>query len=100
MQVNAIQGDLNTYCTEPEDKVEYDEWRLGLFDLEEKKLEIDSLISENGVVKEIYNEVVPSKVDNHSFWSRYFYRVHMKMKMKMKMKIKMAMATIKMGLRI
>ena len=33
MQVNTIQRDSNTYCSEPEDKVEYDEWRLGFFDL-------------------------------------------------------------------
>jgi hypothetical protein len=33
------------------------------------------LTRENEVVKVIYNEVVPSKVDNQSFWSRYFYRM-------------------------
>jgi len=33
------------------------------------------LTRENEVVKGIYNEVVPSKVDNQSFWSRYFYRM-------------------------
>ena len=33
------------------------------------------LTRENEVVKRIYNEVVPSKVDNQSFWSRYFYRM-------------------------
>ncbi|KAF2287802.1 hypothetical protein GH714_002773 [Hevea brasiliensis] len=76
MQVRAIQCDLNTYCTEPEDKVEFDRWRLGSFSLEEKKEEIEKLISENGFVKEIYNEVVPDRVDNEGFWSRYFYRVH------------------------
>eukprot|EP00257_Ricinus_communis_P015426 XP_015573339.1 protein DOS2 isoform X2 [Ricinus communis] len=76
MQLNAIQCDLNTYCNEPEDKVEYENWILGFFDLEEKKLEIDSLLGENRVVEEFYNELVPSRVDSGSFWSRYFYKVH------------------------
>jgi len=33
------------------------------------------LIRENEAVKGIYNEVVPSKVDNQSYWCRYFYRM-------------------------
>jgi hypothetical protein len=39
------------------------------------KRKMKGLTRENEVVKGIYNEVVPSKVDNQSFWSRYFYRM-------------------------
>ena len=39
------------------------------------KRKMKGLTRENEVVKRIYNEVVPSKVDNQSFWSRYFYRM-------------------------
>ncbi|XP_050220557.1 uncharacterized protein LOC126670778 [Mercurialis annua] len=76
MRVNAIQCDFNTYCNEPEDKVDYENWRLGVFNMEDTESEINSLISENKVIKEIYDEVVPSKVDNQTFWSRYFYKLH------------------------
>ncbi|KDP40072.1 hypothetical protein JCGZ_02070 [Jatropha curcas] len=76
MQVRSIQCDLNTYCIEPEDKVEYENWRLGSFSMEDKKEEIENLFSENRTIKEIYNDVVPSRVDNEGFWSRYFYKMH------------------------
>ncbi|KAL6970348.1 hypothetical protein U1Q18_030046 [Sarracenia purpurea var. burkii] len=74
-QIRAIQCDLNTYCKEPEDLEEFNEWKLG-FKLDEKAEEIESLIEENGSIEEIYNEVVPSTVDGDTFWSRYFYRVY------------------------
>ncbi|PSS01465.1 BSD domain-containing protein [Actinidia chinensis var. chinensis] len=74
-QIRAIQCDLNTYCKEPEDLKEYNEWKLG-FKLGEKGGEIGDLIEENGSIEEIYNEVVPGVVDEETFWSRYFYRVY------------------------
>lgn len=74
-QIKAIQCDLNTYCEEPGDLDEYKEWKLG-FVLDEKRNDIDELVEENAVVKEIYKEIVPSRVDYEAFWSRYFYRVY------------------------
>ncbi|XP_057467138.1 uncharacterized protein LOC130756609 [Actinidia eriantha] len=74
-QIRAFQCDLNTYCKEPEDLEEYNEWKLG-FKLGEKGGQIGDLIEENGSIEEIYNEVVPGVVDEETFWSRYFYRVY------------------------
>ncbi|XP_050373139.1 protein DOS2 [Argentina anserina] len=74
-QVRAIQGSMSTYLEEVEDLESYREWKLG-FVLEEKAEEIESLVRENGVIGEIREEIVPGKVDDGSFWSRYFYRVH------------------------
>ena len=74
-QVHALQSDLDTYCSEPEDKVDYEKWKLGGLVMDEKKEEIERLITENGVIRDIYNEVVPNRVDDESFWSRYFYRM-------------------------
>ncbi|KAJ6981059.1 hypothetical protein NC653_024446 [Populus alba x Populus x berolinensis] len=74
-QVHAFQSDLDTYCSEPEDKVDYEKWKLGGLVMDEKKEEIERLITENGVIRDIYNEVVPNRVDDESFWSRYFYRM-------------------------
>ncbi|CAI0559995.1 unnamed protein product [Linum tenue] len=75
-QLLALQSNLNTYCREPEDKEGYDGWRLGLRSsvVEEKRDEIEKLLTENEVVREIYDEVMPSKVNIETFWSRYFYR--------------------------
>ncbi|XP_028065950.1 BSD domain-containing protein 1-like [Camellia sinensis] len=75
-QIRGVQCDLNTYCKEPEEDLEeYNEWKLR-FNLDEMGGEIEDLIEENGVIEEIYNEVVPGTVDRESFWSRYFFRVY------------------------
>ncbi|KAK2646837.1 hypothetical protein Ddye_022032 [Dipteronia dyeriana] len=79
MQLNAIQCNYDTYCTEPEDLEEYERWRQGfVLDDDERSREIESLVSANGVIGEIYKEVVCASelVDEETFWSRYFYRVH------------------------
>ena len=74
--MRSIQCDLNTYLDEPkEDFQAYDEWKLG-FVLDEKANEIENLIGENAVIGEIYEDIVPTRVDKESFWSRYFYRMH------------------------
>ncbi|KAM3755308.1 hypothetical protein ACB098_02G031100 [Castanea mollissima] len=73
-QVRAVQCDLNTYLEEPKEE-DLEEWKLG-FVLEEKGKEIEDLIRENPVVEEIYENIVPTRVDKESFWIRYFYRVH------------------------
>ncbi|KAF5752251.1 protein DOS2 [Tripterygium wilfordii] len=75
VKLRAIQSDLDTYCTEPEDVGEYEEWR-SRFVVDEKGKEIEDLIEENPVIGEFYGRVVPSIIDNESFWSRYFYKVH------------------------
>lgn len=74
-QVRALQCDMDTYCSEPGDKEDYEKWESEGFVFEEKNEEIKRLISENEVVNQIYYKVVPSKVDDQSFWSRYFYRL-------------------------
>ncbi|XP_009609401.1 uncharacterized protein [Nicotiana tomentosiformis] len=73
--IRAVQCDAKTYCEEPEDSSDYNEWKLG-FVLEEKSGEIEDLIKENGVIDEIYSEVVPDRIDREMFWSRYFYKVY------------------------
>nr|GMD80548.1 BSD domain-containing protein 1-like [Ipomoea batatas] len=73
--IRAIQCDAKTYCEEPEDSEDYNEWKLG-FVFEEKLGEIGDLVEENNVIGEIYSEIVPSNVDRETFWSRYFYKIH------------------------
>ncbi|KAK9139551.1 hypothetical protein Scep_009232 [Stephania cephalantha] len=75
LQVNAIQSDLNTYCECPEDLEDFDRWKEG-FQLEERSEEIEDLVGENDVMEEVYAKLVPSSVDDETFWTRYFYRVY------------------------
>lgn len=79
-QLNAIQCDHDTYCTEPEDMEDFERWRSGFkVDDYEMRGEIDSLVSGDGVVSKVYRELVcgSSKVvDEDTFWCRYFFRVH------------------------
>lgn len=74
-QIRGIQCDLNTYCKEVEELDEFNEWKLG-FVLDERVEEIEDLIEENGVIEEIYYEIVPNKVDRATFWERHFFRVY------------------------
>lgn len=78
-QIRMIQCDMNTYLEEIEDLDDYNEWKLG-FVLDDNVDEIEDLISGNGVIEEIYNEIVPGRVDEEVFWSRYFYRAYKVMK--------------------
>ncbi|KAK9076110.1 hypothetical protein SSX86_004443 [Deinandra increscens subsp. villosa] len=92
-QIRTIQSDMNTYLKDPEDVVEYNEWKLG-FEFDAKLGEIDGIMNENdGVVGEIYREIVPSRVDENSFWVRYFYRVY-KVKMAEEARVKLVKRAI------
>ncbi|KAK9137121.1 hypothetical protein Sjap_007715 [Stephania japonica] len=75
LQVNAIQSDLNTYCESPEDLEDFDRWKEG-FELGERSEEIEDLVGESGVMEGVYAKLVPSSVDDETFWTRYFYRIY------------------------
>lgn len=71
--VRSLQCSVKTYCEEVEDS-DYIEWKMG-FRLVEKGGEIERLVEGNVVIREIYDEVVPKKVDEETFWCLYFYKV-------------------------
>ncbi|CAN0890185.1 BSD domain-containing protein 1 [Linum grandiflorum] len=75
-QVRVIQGDTSTYCEEPDDLEDYGKWKSSEFVIEECRDEIISLLEGNGAVDAIYRKVVPGVVDEETFWSRYYYRIH------------------------
>ncbi|KAL3626056.1 hypothetical protein CASFOL_029605 [Castilleja foliolosa] len=91
-QLSLIQSDLSTYCEEPEDLEEYSKWKLG-FRLGEKKDEIKDLIGGNGDLEGAYEKVVPSVVDQETFFCRYFYRVD-KLKQQDKVRANLVKRTI------
>ncbi|XWS08694.1 hypothetical protein CRYUN_Cryun40dG0023100 [Craigia yunnanensis] len=74
MQIRALQSDKSTYCMEPEDLEDFENWKLG-FNLEEKKGEIEDLFNENPVIADIFKEVVSDEVESKRYWSNFFYKV-------------------------
>ncbi|KAK1387668.1 BSD domain-containing protein [Heracleum sosnowskyi] len=72
--VRGVECDLNTYIREVEDVEEFEEWKRG-FVLEERAEEVLEMVEGNGVIKEIFDEVVPGKVEEEVFWERLFFRV-------------------------
>ncbi|GAB4843499.1 hypothetical protein Ancab_013460 [Ancistrocladus abbreviatus] len=75
VRMREIQCNSRTYGEEPEDKDDYQEWKVG-FVLDDKGEEIENLMSENRVIERMYLELVPLMVDREVFWTRYFYKVY------------------------
>ncbi|XP_019188465.1 PREDICTED: BSD domain-containing protein 1 [Ipomoea nil] len=74
-QLTTIRNDPATFTDEPEDLDEYRKWKSE-FNLNDKRPEFEELIGENGGLDGVYKRLVPSVVDEDTFWCRYFYRVH------------------------
>ncbi|XP_074339472.1 uncharacterized protein LOC141677434 [Apium graveolens] len=75
--VRGVECDMNTYCREIEEECEeeFEEWRKGV-KVEERAREVEEAVERNGVIREIYEEVVGSgKVEEGVFWERLFFRV-------------------------
>ncbi|GMI72086.1 hypothetical protein like AT4G13110 [Hibiscus trionum] len=79
MQIRALQSDRSTYCMEPEDLEDFENWKLG-FNLEEKKGEIEDLLSENSVIRIIFKEVDSDEGGSKRYWCNYFYKLNRLMK--------------------
>nr|GMD22128.1 BSD domain-containing protein 1 [Ipomoea batatas] len=74
-QLTAIQNDPASFTEEPEDLDDYRKWKSE-FNLNDQRTEFEDLIGENGGLEGVYKRLVPSVVDEDTFWCRYFYRVH------------------------
>ncbi|KAL4285488.1 hypothetical protein GQ457_16G030290 [Hibiscus cannabinus] len=79
MQIRALQSDTSTYCMEPEDLEDFENWKLG-FNLEEKKGEIEDLLTENSVIRIIFKEVDSDEAESKRYWCNYFYKLNRLMK--------------------
>uniref|UniRef100_F1KXJ9 BSD domain-containing protein 1 n=1 Tax=Ascaris suum TaxID=6253 RepID=F1KXJ9_ASCSU len=72
----AIQTDRQTYLAEPEgDEHLFTLWQ-DEFKLSEHDQEINGLLKNCPPMRGLYQELVPSVVDNLTFWRRYFYKVY------------------------
>lgn len=71
-----IQNSEETFLKPPLNNIElYKDW-LKEFKLSEYNGEINILLANNPKLREIYAKFVPSRVDNHTFWNRYFFKVY------------------------
>ncbi|KAJ2239495.1 hypothetical protein GGI13_007997 [Coemansia sp. RSA 455] len=77
-QLAAIQESADTYLVDPRGQVNtgFMEF-IGEFSLDDQQDEIDVLRKENHVVAQMHKELVPEKVTEAEFWTRYFYQAWM-----------------------
>ncbi|CAM8932877.1 unnamed protein product [Rhodiola kirilowii] len=73
--IRAMQCDENTFRQEPDNKGDYDDWKLG-FAVGDKGSEIMDLIGENDAMEGFYKRLVPKELDHETFWCRYYYKLH------------------------
>ncbi|KAI6185419.1 BSD domain-containing protein [Aphelenchoides besseyi] len=74
-QLLEYQNNENTFTQPPTQNLEmYKDW-LKEFKVSEYNGEINLLLSNNPKLREIYAKIVPLKVDNYTFWNRYFFKI-------------------------
>jgi len=75
-QLLEFQNNEQTFLKAPTQNIDlYKDW-LKEFRLSEYNGEINILLGGNPKLREIYAKIVPGKVDNHTFWNRYFFKVY------------------------
>eukprot|EP01023_Acetabularia_acetabulum_P066748 TRINITY_DN9052_c1_g1_i3.p1 TRINITY_DN9052_c1_g1~~TRINITY_DN9052_c1_g1_i3.p1 ORF type:complete len:311 (-),score=58.37 TRINITY_DN9052_c1_g1_i3:1165-2097(-) len=74
--VSTMQRQSSTYIEELPDVEAFAKFKSG-FQLDEKKQEIDGLLAINSFMSTLHQRLVPQIVDDYTFWSRYFYQLHL-----------------------
>ena len=75
-KVSAMQRDSSTYCDEPEDLEYYEVWESH-FVLAEHEAQVEETLSGNAFLLELQSRIVPLIVDRETFWTQYFFRLHL-----------------------
>ncbi|UPQ98190.1 BSD domain-containing protein [Chloropicon primus] len=75
-KVSAMQRDSSTYCDEPEDFLYFETWGSH-FDLKDYKAQVEETLKGNAFMLELQSRIVPLIVDYETFWTQYFFRLHM-----------------------
>ncbi|XP_062208416.1 uncharacterized protein LOC133909888 [Phragmites australis] len=74
-QVLALRADPTTFTEEPEDVEGFARWRV-LFSIDEMREQIEGVLRESPGLVSFVERLVPSVVDNETFWCRYFFAVN------------------------
>ncbi|KAJ1825330.1 hypothetical protein GGH91_001398 [Coemansia sp. RSA 2671] len=77
-QLAAIQESADTYLVDPRGLVNtgFMEF-IGEFSLDNKQSEVEALLRESPAVAQMHKDLVPEKVAEAEFWTRYFYQAWM-----------------------
>ncbi|KAJ2493172.1 hypothetical protein IWW37_000822 [Coemansia sp. RSA 2050] len=77
-QLAAIQESTDTYLVDPRGLVNTGFMDfIGEFSLDDKQDEVEALLKENPAVAQMHKDLVPGKVAESEFWTRYFYQAWM-----------------------
>ncbi|ODM91661.1 BSD domain-containing protein 1 [Orchesella cincta] len=74
-KIYSLATKEEVFLKDPEDIKSYEAWLL-TFDLDQKKCEMDDLLSANPHLHLHHSHLVPEKVSHLVFWHRFYYRVH------------------------
>lgn len=70
-----IQANPDTYCKPATDLAAFEKWGEG-FDLDQVANQCISILHKHGAIANLYIKVVPSMVEEDTFWMRYFFAKH------------------------
>ncbi|GMT09300.1 hypothetical protein PFISCL1PPCAC_597 [Pristionchus fissidentatus] len=76
IRLMELQASEDTFLVPPEESADYDTF-AELFSISEHDGEINHLLSTNPPMRAIFSSLVPEKVDNVTFWMRYFYKLEL-----------------------
>uniref|UniRef100_A0A8R1Z9L7 BSD domain-containing protein n=1 Tax=Pristionchus pacificus TaxID=54126 RepID=A0A8R1Z9L7_PRIPA len=74
IRLMELQTSEDTFLVPPEESNDYDVFAEH-FSISEHDGEINHLLSTNPPMRSIFSSLVPEKVDNVTFWMRYFYKL-------------------------
>lgn len=76
VKVYELQSNPDTYCEPADDLDGFEAWGRN-FDLDASADECIEILSTHGSIAELYERVVPTIVEEDTFWMRYFYAKHL-----------------------
>jgi BSD domain len=72
-----LETNPDTYCEPAADLDALAAWKTAFsYDLEARSAECISLLERHASISDLYERVVPSAIDEETFWLRYFYARH------------------------
>ncbi|GMR58214.1 hypothetical protein PMAYCL1PPCAC_28409, partial [Pristionchus mayeri] len=74
IRLMELQTSEETFLVPPEESADYDAF-AEQFSISEHDGEINHLLSTNPPMRSLFSSLVPEKVDNVTFWMRYFYKL-------------------------
>eukprot|EP00171_Calliarthron_tuberculosum_P008769 IDg8769t1 len=70
-----IQANPDTYCKPATDLAAFEKWG-DKFDLDQVANQCIAILHKHGAIADLYIKVVPSMVEENTFWMRYFFAKH------------------------